>query len=127
MKNIKRFSLNAIATVMLVGLVGCADMSRQDRSTAIGAGAGAVGGAILTDGSPAGVVGGAIVGGFIGHEVGKPDPRYPADQYYYDQQNNRYYYRNYQPSHRYVRCQDGVVVPAQPNACRGHRDAQYYW
>lgn len=47
-------------------------MSSQDKSTAIGAGAGALGGSILTGGSAAGTVGGAAVGGVIGHEVGKP-------------------------------------------------------
>ncbi|MFO8004410.1 glycine zipper 2TM domain-containing protein [Thioalkalivibrio sp.] len=44
-------------------------MSTQDRNTAIGAGAGAVGGAVLTGGSAVGTVGGAAVGGIIGHEV----------------------------------------------------------
>jgi len=46
-------------------------MSEKDKSTAIGAGAGAVGGAILTGGSAAGTIGGAAVGGYIGHEVNK--------------------------------------------------------
>jgi osmotically inducible lipoprotein OsmB len=55
----------------LAGLGACAGMSGQDKSTAVGAGAGAVGGAILTGGSAVGTVGGAVVGGVIGHEVGK--------------------------------------------------------
>ncbi|ADM41985.1 Osmotically inducible lipoprotein B precursor [Edwardsiella tarda FL6-60] len=46
-------------------------MSKRDRNTAIGAGAGALGGAILTDGSALGTVGGAAIGGLIGHQVGK--------------------------------------------------------
>ncbi|STD43834.1 lipoprotein [Edwardsiella tarda] len=46
-------------------------MSKRDRNTAIGAGAGAIGGAILTDGSALGTVGGAAIGGLIGHQVGK--------------------------------------------------------
>ena len=71
MKTIKRFTLSAVAAAMLVGLVGCAGMSSQDKSTAIGAGVGAVGGAVLTGGSALGTVGGAAVGGVIGHEVGK--------------------------------------------------------
>jgi len=71
MKTIKRFTLSAFAAAMLVGLVGCAGMSSQDKSTAIGAGVGAVGGAVLTGGSALGTVGGAAVGGVIGHEVGK--------------------------------------------------------
>ena len=56
---------------MLVGLVGCAGMSAQEKSTAIGAGVGAIGGSVLTGGSAIGTVGGAAVGGVIGHEVGK--------------------------------------------------------
>lgn len=71
MKSIQRFTLSAVAAAMLLGLGGCADMSAQDKSTAIGAGVGAVGGAVLTNGSAVGTVGGAAVGGVIGHEVGK--------------------------------------------------------
>lgn len=56
---------------MLVGLAGCSGMSAQDKSTAIGAGVGAVGGSVLTGGSAAGTVGGAAVGGVIGHELKK--------------------------------------------------------
>ncbi|HRP76331.1 MAG TPA: glycine zipper 2TM domain-containing protein [Rhodocyclaceae bacterium] len=64
--------LLGVATVtVLLGLGGCAGMSHQDKSTAVGAGVGAVGGAVLTGGSAVGTVGGAAVGGIIGHEVGK--------------------------------------------------------
>lgn len=67
-----RTALGAIAaSVLLAGLSACAGMSSQDKSTAVGATAGAVGGAILTGGSGVGTVGGAVVGGVIGHEVGK--------------------------------------------------------
>lgn len=59
-----------IAVAALTG--GCAGMSNQEKSTAIGAGAGAVGGAILTGGSTAGTLGGAAIGGIIGHETNKP-------------------------------------------------------
>ena len=44
-------------------------MSRQDKNTAVGAGVGAVGGAVLTGGSALGTVGGAAVGGVVGHTV----------------------------------------------------------
>ena len=71
MKRIQRFAVSALAAAMLLGLGGCAGMSAQDKSTAIGAGVGAVGGAVLTGGSAAGTVGGAAVGGIIGHEVNK--------------------------------------------------------
>jgi osmotically inducible lipoprotein OsmB len=48
-------------------------MSTQGKNTAVGAGVGAVGGAVLTGGSAAGTIGGAAVGGIIGHEVSKPE------------------------------------------------------
>ena len=69
------YSRWAVATVMafaVLGLTGCAGMSQQDKGTAVGAGVGAVGGAVLTGGSALGTVGGAAVGGLIGHEVKKP-------------------------------------------------------
>ena len=61
----------AAAIPMLVIFAGCAGMSAQDKGTAIGAGIGAVGGAVLTGGSALGTVGGAAVGGVVGHEVTK--------------------------------------------------------
>ena len=70
MKTLQRFTYSAVTAAMLLGLGGCAGMSSQDKSTAIGAGVGAVGGAVLTGGSAVGTVGGAAVGGVIGHEVG---------------------------------------------------------
>jgi len=72
MNTTQRRALSALAAAVMLGVGGCAGMSSQDKSTAIGAGAGAVGGAILTDGSALGTVGGAAVGGIIGREVGKP-------------------------------------------------------
>jgi len=72
MKTIQKFALSAVAAAMLVGLGACSGMSTQDRNTAIGAGAGAVGGSILTGGSAGGTIGGAAIGGVIGHEVSKP-------------------------------------------------------
>ncbi len=71
MKTIQRFAVSAVTVAALLGLGGCAGMSSQDKSTAIGAGVGAVGGAVLTGGSAIGTVGGAAVGGIIGHEVAK--------------------------------------------------------
>ena len=66
-----RLTHYTLAVSVSLGLAACSGMSAQDKSTAIGAGAGAVGGAILTGGSAAGTVGGAAVGGVIGHQVGK--------------------------------------------------------
>jgi osmotically inducible lipoprotein OsmB len=65
------FAIAIAATMTLPVLAGCGGMSTRDQDTAIGAGAGAVGGALLTGGSAAGTVGGAVVGGVIGNQVGK--------------------------------------------------------
>lgn len=64
-------TLGAVVIATLSGLGACSGMTKQERNTAIGAGAGAIGGSILTGGSTAGTVGGAAVGGLIGHEVNK--------------------------------------------------------
>lgn len=66
-----RISFEVLAVAMLVGLAGCAGMSPQGQNTAIGAGVGAVGGALLTNGNPLGTIGGAVVGGVVGHEANK--------------------------------------------------------
>ncbi|TXL65301.1 glycine zipper 2TM domain-containing protein [Zeimonas arvi] len=71
MDTIRRFAVGTYAAAMMLGLAACAGMSGQDKATAIGAGVGAVGGAVLTGGSAVGTVGGAAVGGVIGHEVSK--------------------------------------------------------
>lgn len=71
MKTIQRFSVSAIAVAVILGTVGCSGMSTRDKDTAIGAGAGAVAGAVLTGGSAIGTVGGAAVGGLIGNQIGK--------------------------------------------------------
>jgi len=61
----------AAAVFAALTLAACSGMTRQDQNTAVGAGVGAVGGAILSGGSALGTVGGAAVGGVIGHETGK--------------------------------------------------------
>ena len=71
MKSMHEWAVSVATAAALLGLAGCAGMSQQDTNTAIGAGAGAVGGAVLTGGSAVGTVGGAVVGGVIGHEVSK--------------------------------------------------------
>lgn len=68
----KIFAINAIASLVLIGAVGCSGMSAQDKNTAVGAGVGGVAGSVLTGGSTAGAIGGAAVGGIIGHEVDTP-------------------------------------------------------
>lgn len=69
MKTMKRFAVSTLAVAVLLGLGGCSGMSTRDQNTAIGAGIGAVGGAVLTGGSTVGTIGGAAVGGLIGNQV----------------------------------------------------------
>ena len=64
----KKMTAAVLAITLAMSLSAC---SNWDRNTAIGAGAGALGGAVLTDGSTLGTLGGAAVGGVIGHQVGK--------------------------------------------------------
>ena len=71
MKTMQRFTVSAVAAAMLLGIGGCSGMSTRDKDTAIGAGVGAVGGAVLTGGSAVGTIGGAAVGGVIGNQIGK--------------------------------------------------------
>ena len=71
MININRVAISIVMTTFLLGSVGCAGMSSRDKSTAIGAGVGAVGGAVLTGGGVLGTVGGAAIGGIIGNQIGK--------------------------------------------------------
>jgi osmotically inducible lipoprotein OsmB len=61
----------ALLALACLSITACAGMTEQEKSTAIGAGVGAVGGAILTGGSTTGTLGGAAVGGVIGHEIKK--------------------------------------------------------
>jgi osmotically inducible lipoprotein OsmB len=71
MKRFQKVVLGTVVAAVLLGLAGCSSMSSRDKNTAVGAGIGAVGGAVLTGGSAIGTVGGAAVGGIIGHEVSK--------------------------------------------------------
>ena len=71
MKTIQRLAVSTVSVLMVLGLGACSGMSQRDQSTAVGAGIGAVGGAVLTGGSAIGTVGGAAVGGLIGNQVGK--------------------------------------------------------
>jgi osmotically inducible lipoprotein OsmB len=54
-------------------MTGCADMSRKDRNTVIGATTGAVVGGVLT-GSTTGAAVGAAARGVIGNETSKRRP-----------------------------------------------------
>ena len=66
-----RISAVSLLLAASFALAACAGMTPQEKSTAIGAGVGAIGGSILTGGSATGALGGAAVGGVIGHEVNK--------------------------------------------------------
>ena len=69
MKTMKKTVMCSLLTVVLLGVSGCSTMSTRDRNTAIGAGVGALGGAVLTNDSALGTIGGAAVGGIIGNQV----------------------------------------------------------
>jgi osmotically inducible lipoprotein OsmB len=71
MKTKNGFAMTIIAATLIVSLSGCSNMSTRNKNTAIGAGVGAVAGAVLTGGSALGTVGGAAVGGIIGNQVGR--------------------------------------------------------
>lgn len=71
MKTIKTLAASTVAAMVLATMTGCAGMSERDKSIAVGAGVGAVGGSVLTGGSALGTLGGAAVGGVIGNEVSK--------------------------------------------------------
>ena len=67
--NYKKAAAAMLAVTLVMSLSACTNWSKRDRNTAIGAGAGAIGGSVLTDGSTLGTLGGAAVGGIIGHQV----------------------------------------------------------
>lgn len=65
----KKVTSVVAAVLVITSLAGCSNMSKRDRNTAIGAGVGAIGGSVLTNGSGLGTLGGAAVGGVIGHQI----------------------------------------------------------
>jgi osmotically inducible lipoprotein OsmB len=71
MNTIKSFAVTTVAAVSLIAMTGCSNMTQREKSTAVGAGVGAVAGSVLTGGSALGTLGGAAVGGVVGNEVGK--------------------------------------------------------
>lgn len=75
MNAMQKHLIGTVAVTVLLGLGGCDHMSTRDRNTAIGAGAGAIGGSVLTGGSTAGTIGGAAVGGVIGNQIGKDEEK----------------------------------------------------
>lgn len=69
MKIINAMVAGSLTIAVTLSLGACAGMSAQDQNTAVGAGVGAVGGAVLTGGSTLGTLGGAAIGGVIGNQV----------------------------------------------------------
>ena len=64
-----KWKSSVAATLTLAALAGCANMTPQQRNTAVGAAVGGVAGSVLTNGSTLGTVGGAAVGGVIGNQI----------------------------------------------------------
>ena len=58
----KKMAAVVLAVTVAMSLSACSNMSKRDRNTAIGAGAGAIGGAVLTDCSALGTLGGQSAG-----------------------------------------------------------------
>ena len=71
MNTTKKIAIGTLSLAVLLGAGGCSSMSTRDKNTAVGAGIGAVAGAVLTGGSGIGTAGGAAVGGVIGNQIGK--------------------------------------------------------
>jgi len=69
MITMKKAVIYSLLTFVFLGMSACSNMSTRDKNTAIGAGIGAVGGAVLTGGSTLGTVGGAAIGGVIGNQI----------------------------------------------------------
>ncbi|HEX6192502.1 MAG TPA: OmpA family protein [Chitinophagaceae bacterium] len=58
-------------TAAAIILAGCSTWNKQQKGTAIGAGAGAAAGALITKGSIWGILAGAAIGGVAGNLIGK--------------------------------------------------------
>jgi osmotically inducible lipoprotein OsmB len=71
MKIAQKFLSASLSLLMAANVSGCSSLTKQQKSTAIGAGVGGIAGSAVTGGSTLGTVGGAVVGGVLGSEVGK--------------------------------------------------------
>jgi len=69
MEKTQKGLISLLAMAIVFSFAGCAGMSHRSQNTVVGAGVGAVGGAVLTGGSAVGTVGGAAVGGLVGHSI----------------------------------------------------------
>lgn len=66
----------ATTGLIVFALAGCATHSRKQNNTLMGAGLGAAGGAVLTQGDPLYTVGGALAGGLLGNILTEDKSRY---------------------------------------------------
>ena len=71
MKTVQKCLSVAFSVLLAANVSGCSSLTKQQKSTAIGAGVGGIAGSVVTGGSTLGTVGGAVVGGVVGSEVGK--------------------------------------------------------
>ncbi|HCU84021.1 glycine zipper 2TM domain-containing protein [Methylophilus sp. UBA6697] len=70
-KSLHKTLIWSVLLALCLSTTACGSMSTRGKSTALGAGIGAVGGAVLTGGSAIGTVGGAAIGGVIGNQINK--------------------------------------------------------
>jgi osmotically inducible lipoprotein OsmB len=68
-----RIILVSALSAMTLGLGACADMTRSEKATAVGAAVGGVAGSAISGGSAAGTLGGAAIGGYVGNRLEKKD------------------------------------------------------
>jgi osmotically inducible lipoprotein OsmB len=71
MRSVRKSLVWSVLVILALSTSACGSMSTRGKSTALGAGIGAVGGAVLTGGSAIGTVGGAAIGGVIGNQIDK--------------------------------------------------------
>ncbi len=71
LNRVLRISLVLSVAVLASGCATWDGMSSREKSAVIGAGVGAVTGAVISDGGVLGTVGGAAIGGVIGDHMGK--------------------------------------------------------
>ncbi len=83
------FAAAAAVTTMLIMPVAPAQASAQGRDTLLGAGVGAIAGALLGHGNIGPVLGGAAVGAAVG-ALAAPHDKHTG--YYYDEYGNRHKY-----------------------------------
>ena len=67
----KRITAAVLAATLVLSLSACSNWSKRDRNTAIGAGAGAIGGALIDKKKGRGAIIGGVVGAGTGYIIGR--------------------------------------------------------